>query len=562
MPRSAVPVLLALLTLAPAPADAQERATVADEIRVLVEGLRWDSTPAVGRVPIQEGALVAEFYHARSWQPAWREPGRVAGLLDAIHHATDNGLRPADYLLTPLDSLALRLGEPGAPAALRAEFDLLATEALARLATALREGAVDPRQLDSAWNFPPAEWPAQPAEVLEQIVASDSLAAAVAALAPSAPDYASLRAELARYRRLASGSWKPIPQGRELRPGARDARLPALRRRLAATGDLAPAKARSTSTRYDAATATAVRRYQRRLGLAADGVVGPRTLGELNLAPAARIATLRVNLERARWVLPGLPASYVAVNVPGYEARAVLEDTLRWEGRAVVGQPIKETPEFTAELTSIVLNPSWTVPPRILTEEILPEVRKDPGYLAAHAMRVLTSEGVVVNPDSVDWARYDGRTLPYRIVQAPGGSNPLGRVKFVLPNPYAVYLHDTPDRGDFARPTRALSHGCIRIERPVSLAEALVGDSAWTATALDSVLATGEERTITLPDPVPVLMLYWTAWVEADGIVNFRPDLYGRDAAVLAALNGKGASPDASGPVTPAPPRPGGPSPR
>lgn len=539
MQRSATAVLLALLATVPAAARAQERVTVAELIRARVEALRWDSTPAVGGVAIHEGALVAEFYHARSWLPAWREPGRVSGLLDAIHRASDDGLRPADYLLAELDSLSLLTGVPGASAALRAEFDLLATEALARLATALHEGAVDPERLDSAWNLPPAEWPGQPAEVLEGIVVSDSLARAVAALAPARPEYAALRAELARYRRLAAGTWRAIPPGPELRPGARDGRLPALRRRLAATGDLAPSKARSTSTRYDAATAAAVRRYQRRLGLAADGVVGVRTLAELNVVPAARIATLRVNLERARWVLPGLPPEYVAVNVAGYAAVAVVGDTVRWMGRAVVGQPIKETPEFTAELTTIVLNPSWTIPPQILTDEILPEVRRDPDYLAAHAMRVVAADGDTVNPATVDWSRYDGRTLPYRIVQAPGGTNPLGRIKFVLPNPYTVYLHDTPDRAAFRRPTRALSHGCIRIERPVTLAEALLAGSPWTPAALDSAMATGEERAIALPDPVPVLMLYWTAWADAAGAVQFRPDLYGRDAAVLAALDGR-----------------------
>ena len=315
-----------------------------------------------------------------------------------------------------------------------------------------------------------------------------------------------------------------------------DPRVPALRRRLAATGDLSPDDARLRPA-LRPVLAEGVTRFQSRLGLAPDGILGIRTRAELNVAPAARIKTIRVNLERGRWVLPGLGATFVAVNVAAYQAYYLRDDSLAWSGRAVVGQPYLQTPEFRARMTSIVLNPTWTVPPQILTDEVLPAIRRNPDYLARNSMQVIDRDGEVIDPAGIDWDAYDGRTLPYRIVQTPGGDNPLGRIKFLLPNAYQVYLHDTPSRALFQRPRRTFSHGCIRIQDPVALATLLLDDSTWTAAALDSVIALGQEATVPLERPVPVLMLYWTAWTAQDGALNFRPDVYGRDAGVLAALD-------------------------
>ena len=224
------------------------------------------------------------------------------------------------------------------------------------------------------------------------------------------------------------------------------------------------------SERYDRALSQGVVRFQARLGLVPDGVLGPRTRAELNAPPMLRIKTLRVNLERARWVLPGLGSTFVAVNIPAYRAYFVRDDSLVWSGRAVVGEPYLQTPEFQSRITSLVLNPTWTVPPQILTDEVLPDILRDSTYLARNGMQVLDGTGAVVDPADVDWGRYDGRTLPYRIVQVPGSQNPLGRIKFLFPNAYAVYLHDTPARSLFQRSRRTFSHGCIRVQHPMALA--------------------------------------------------------------------------------------------
>lgn len=527
---------LTVAVLVAAPAAAQDGVT--DILRARVESFRQGGALTVQGVALQSIDLLPDFYADRGYRPAWTAPGRLDALLSEVRASVEDGLTPRDYLLEPLERLTRGTSSGASGDTLRADVDLLATEALIRLAFSLRYGKVDPRRLDPAWNIRSAAAPRQAVQALGALISSDTLKRAVAALAPRHPLYVHLRDELARYRAIDSAGGLPtIEPGPNLGVGMTDARVPVLRRRLVATGDLSPDDASRSDSLYDRTVAEGVTRYQSRLGLAPDGILGIQTRAELNVAPAARIKTIRVNLERGRWVLPGLGATFVAVNIAAYQAYFLRDDSLAWSGRAVVGQPYLQTPEFRARMTSIVLNPTWTVPPQILTDEVLPAIRRDPGYLARHSMQVVNRDGAVVDPAGIDWDAYDGRTLPYRIVQTPGGGNPLGRIKFLLPNDYLVYLHDTPSRAMFQRPRRTFSHGCIRLQDPVALATLLLDDSAWTAAALDSVIALGQEATVPLKRPVPVLLLYWTAWTALDGALNFRPDVYGRDAGILAALD-------------------------
>jgi len=513
--------------LAITPASAQAPDSVAASIRGRVEALRAGKPVTASGVRLLAVDALPSFYSQRDFRAAWTDPSRLAALLEAVRASAEDGLTPADYLFQPLERLRPAASDPHASALLRADLDLLATEALIRLVSSLRYGKVAP-----------AESIEPPPPILETLMASDTLAGAVAALAPRNPLYLRLRAALARYRAVDSaGGWPTIAPGPTLTVGMKDPRVPTLRRRLAESGDLPDFAAAVPGERYDRSLAAGVAHFQARLGLAADGVVGPRTIGELNVAVSVRTRIIRVNLERARWVLPGLGPTFVAVNIPAYEAYYVRNDSLVWSGRAVVGQPYLETPQFSARMTYLVLNPTWTVPPQILTDEVLPDIRRDTTYLARNHMLVIDRDGEAVDPALVDWEAYDGRTLPYRIVQTPGGGNPLGRIKFMFPNQYAVYLHDTSEPNLFLRPRRSFSHGCIRIQHPMALASELLGDSTWTPAALDSVVALGRETTVPLPAPVPVLIVYWTAWTDQSGALNFRPDLYGRDGAVLQALD-------------------------
>lgn len=550
MNRAASLVALGIIALlaGTVPAAAQDADAVARSIRARTDSLQSGRGVTVLGVALQARSVLPEFYADRDYQPAWRDRGRLDQLLTAIRASRDDGLLPRDYLLAPLERLAPYAARPATSPGLRADLDLLATEALIRLAYSLRHGKTDPARVDSSWSIPPLAPPQRPAQFLGTLVASDTLIGAVAALAPRHPWYRRLRQELVRYRALDSaGGWPTIEPGPNLRVGMTDPRVPTVRRRLVATGDLPPRDAAATGQRFDSTLATALARFQARLGLAPDGVLGVRSRAELNVQPVARIKSLRVNLERGRWVLPVMPDTLVTVNVSAFEAAFLRGDSVAWSGRAVVGEPFQQTPEFRARMTYLVLNPTWTVPPKILTDETLPAIRRDTAYLARNGMRVLDRDGAVVDPSTIDWSRYDGRTLPYRIVQEPGGANPLGRVKFVFPNAYQVYLHDTPARTLFERPRRTFSHGCIRVERPMALAEILLGDSTWTAAALDSAVALGTEQTIPLATPVSVFVLYWTAWAAEDGAVHFRPDVYGRDTDILAALDApftfRGATP-------------------
>ncbi|MDA8107444.1 MAG: L,D-transpeptidase family protein [Betaproteobacteria bacterium] len=238
-----------------------------------------------------------------------------------------------------------------------------------------------------------------------------------------------------------------------------------------------------------------------------------------------------------RWVAQNLKGDYLVVDIAGFHAQLTLGGRVAWSSRVVVGRPYRKTPVFRAALRTIVLNPSWNVPPTILEEDVVPKLVKDPGFLARNHMRVLDFAGHAVDPATIDWARYVGRKLPYQIVQAAGDDNPLGRLKFLFPNPHDVYLHDTPAKALFEEPERAFSSSCIRVEHPLELALLLLDDpERWNAETLRAAIAIGETRTIPVKRRVPVMLLYWTAQARADGTVEFHPDLYARDAQVLKGL--------------------------
>ena len=351
-------------------------------------------------------------------------------------------------------------------------------------------------------------------------------------LRPTGAYYKGLRAALAQYRQYAArGGWAALPKGEVLKPGMNDARLPALRKRLQAEGFNAPADA---ATMYDDATVAAVRAFQQRHGLSADGVIGAGTLALLNVPVSARINTLRLNQERVRWVFHDLGPQFVVVHIAGFQAAYLDHGKRRWVGRVIVGKPFRQTPLFKAEISYLEFNPTWTVPPTILRQDLLPKIRGDRSTLKQKNLEVLDSQGKVVDPSNVDWQRFH-----YTLRQKAGADNALGRVKFMFPNPHSVYLHDTPSRELFAQSERAFSSGCIRIERPLELAEALLGDSSkWNQQAIEAAVASNRTQRVNLPRKVPVMLMYLTAFPDPQGQIQFRRDLYARDAERLKALDG------------------------
>jgi L,D-transpeptidase YcbB len=505
---------------------------VSEALRARVAQLRTERVVRVDGAQIAARRLIAAFYERRDFRPAWTRPDQAAALAAAIDGSRSHGLDPDDYHAAALRRLAI-----GATSASdEADRELLRTDALVRLAYHLRFGKANPRELHPGWNFTRSLDAIDPVPALEAILAAPSLHDAVERYAPALPSYARLREALARYRAIeTAGGWPAVGRGATLAPGASDPRVAALRERLVASGDLA--REAGAPERFDEALESAVRRFQDRHGLEVDGIVGRRTLAALDVDVARRIDQLRVNLERVRWVAQDLAGDYLIVDIAGFSARLVLDGRPVWSSRVVVGRPYRRTPVFRATLAHVVLNPTWTVPPTILREDVLPKLVQDPGYLERHHMQVVDAGARLVDAAGIAWGRYRSGGFPYQIVQAPGDDNPLGQVKFLLPNPHAVYLHDTPAGRLFEKTERAFSSGCIRLEKAFDLAVLVLDDpERWSADGLRTAIRTGETRTMRVSRRVPVMLLYFTAEADEDGTVRFRPDLYGRDPGVLAAL--------------------------
>jgi murein L,D-transpeptidase YcbB/YkuD len=364
-------------------------------------------------------------------------------------------------------------------------------------------------------------------------------------LDPDHPQFAALLDALRRYREIAAaGGWPVVPRGEVIGEGdvADAARLRALAQRLHAEGFLAaiPAEYQGTaeataasSLPYSAALAEAVRAFQRTRTLAPDGRLGPETQAELAVSVEERLRQIALNLERWRWVPDDFGATTVLVNIPGYTLDVEVDRTVVESMAVVVGGKGWETPVFGDEIEHLVLNPYWNVPPRILAEEVLPSIQADPGYLARHDMEVVRGESDAAAPVADPWLLGVDRGV--RVRQRPGPRNPLGQVKFMFPNPHNVYLHDTSSRSSFARADRSASHGCIRVERPIELAELLLRRSSWSSERLRSTIAAGEPAQVPLPEKLPVYLLYFTASVRPDGALHFYEDVYGIDAAHRAA---------------------------
>lgn len=537
-PAGCVRRLAGLLLLVTWIAGAAGGAAAQELAAAIEERLDLAAATAEGRAGT-EIAGIRQFYADREFRPLWIEPSganekaRIAAA--AIAAADLDGLNPADYFA---GAISERLA--ATDAAGQAELEVLLSRAVAQFAADLMAGRLVPLEVDSEMRIEP-ERPGA-ATILAAVDSVPDLAAYLASFAPQTPNYTRLKEALATYRMVAAaGGWSRIAEGPSLKPGMSDPRVPALRQRLIEAGDLAadvvvPPEAAFT---YDAALEAAVRRFQWRHGLTQDGVVGAKTIAALNVPVETRIQQMLLNMERRRWMPDDLGERYVFVNMADFELKVVDGQRTIHDTRVVVGTPYHRTPVFSDLMTYIVLNPYWNITPTIARNEILPKLRKDASYLAKNNIVVLSdwSDGAVpVDPAQIDWTQVSARSFPYKLRQEPGEHNALGRIKFMFPNPYNIYLHDTPSRQLFQETVRSFSHGCIRVQNPVDLAAVLLGADGWTKDKLEAAIAAGDQRVITLRKPIPVHLTYLTAWVNKDGSIHFRNDIYGRDARLAAAL--------------------------
>ncbi|QCQ23006.1 L,D-transpeptidase family protein [Desulfoglaeba alkanexedens] len=498
---------------------------------------------------IHVGEDLIRFYADRSFAPAWTDANGLNDLGDELpvhlSGARDHGLDPEDYHLGCIEALAddirRRSQKGGPPDVVRlASIDILMSDAFLIFASHLACGKVDPEKFHPLWLSPKHK--TDILAELKRLLEHRDLRHALGRFAPPHPEYRRLVQAGRELRAVVVGSsWPEVPPGPTLHPGDTSRRVVVLRERLARSGDLPAGEAPVAAAEFfDPFLEEAVRRFQKRHGLAVDGVVGPRTLASLNVPPETRLRQILVNLERWRWLPRHLGDRYILVNVAGFSLEAYRSGEKVLTMRVIVGKSYQRTPVFSEKMRYIEVNPYWNVPSSIAVKEYLPKIRKDPGFLKANHMELLSGWGPssrVLDPRAIDWSRVTQDNFPGRIRQLPGPWNALGRIKFMFPNAFNVYLHDTPERHLFVRPRRALSHGCIRVENPVDLALfVLQNDTSWTREQVKSLIDSGERHVIPLPHPVMVHLLYWTAWVDEAGVIHFREDIYGRDEILSDAL--------------------------
>jgi murein L,D-transpeptidase YcbB/YkuD len=508
-------------------------------------------TPLASRDPLPSGdnlSDVAKFYQLLNYSPAWVVEGGLSPegeeLLSLFRSSHLIGLEPSDYFTPSIQSQLSKYrqvsnagrGQMARDAAL---LDVSLTNSFLRYARHKSVGRVDPRQVEPDWPVAP-----QAPGLIEGLAnhfETGGPREAAESVEARHPQYRALLNALRGYRALeAAGGWAPIPDGSDLALRSRGPRVTMLRKRL----DLQVAG--RDSAVFDAGLKSAVEAFQKRHGLSVTGKVDKSTLAALNVPVDERIRQIELSLERARWLPAGFGSRYILVNIPEAVLRVVREDSVVFLTRAVIGKASRQTPVLVDTMTSVVLNPSWNLPPVVVDEDVLPKLARNTDYLKKKNIKVYRGWGRAereIHPDSVNWARWTSRTMPYHLRMEAGPANALGRVKFLFPNDEHVYIHDSPQRSLYRQEQRLYSSGCVRIERARDLASYLLTElPRWDKERLAEVFASGEEKSVALARPIPVYFVYFTAWVGPDGSLHFRPDVYGRD-QLLAAKLADGARP-------------------
>jgi murein L,D-transpeptidase YcbB/YkuD len=511
-----------------------------EQLRAGIEAAGHPPRMTIQREAIHALDSLVRFYERRVFRPVWicddgLQPHAEA-LVQVISQAEREGMRSASYHLSRLEKLMAELRQGAAQDLSRnqhawVDLELLLTDAFFSYGSHVLTGQIDPRELKEAWF---GDRPQVDLEtVLQQALETNRVVELLHNLRPTHAGYAGLQKALASYRDIAArGGWPVIPDGPKLQRGDRGPRVAALRNRLLLTADLDRASAPVNDV-FDAALERGVQRFQERHGIEADGVIGTSTLAALNVPAEARVRQIEFNMERWRWLPQELGDRYILVNIANFALDVVEHGQSVLAMRVVAGKPARRTPFFSAAMTYLVLSPHWYVPPTIAIQDKLPLIRRDPAFVARQNFKIYRDgEGgpTRVDPMSVDWSSVSAHNFPYRLRQDPGPRNALGRVKFMFPNPYNVYLHDTPSRELFAKTERAFSSGCIRLEKPIELAEYLLRDDPrWSRQKILATIEKGAEQVVHLPTSIPVYLFYWTAWVNEDGVVHFRKDIYERD---------------------------------
>lgn len=524
------------LTVLSATAENRSVTVSADAIRGQLTKNAWEG--------MNEAELVRlrHFYAQRDYQPIWTVKDDSGVLLDTalsfIGRADEEGLVSSDYHIE-----TLRRWHEEFPDQISLPLELGTTRSLLALIHDLSNGRLAATLADPDWYIPQRRL--DPVNFLQQNIASinsaKQLEQVLANLPPDTPQYNALKRLLIRLRTLvATGTvWTRIPDDiPSIHPGTRHAVIPLIRQRIREAYYIFEKPeydiVNNDSELYDDQLEAAVKAFQHQYGLNTDGVIGKNTRRAMNVTATEHIQQLRITLERLRWLPRELSNRYVLVNIAGFNLVAIQNNVRMLNMRIVVGRDYRSTPSFNSRVSHLVLNPYWNVPASIASKDLLPKQKRNPDYFASEGIRIFSDYHyeLELDPDAIDWHAFN-RSFPYVLRQDPGKKNALGTVKFMFPNPFSIYLHDTPSKSLFQRDIRTFSSGCIRLEKPLQLAEFVLGSSFKKANILEKT-SSGKTQTVHLPEPIPIYLLYLTAWSDEQGEVHFSADVYGRDKRALA----------------------------
>ncbi|WP_373092175.1 murein L,D-transpeptidase [Zhongshania sp.] len=516
-----------------------------DQLRQTIEN--WSSGyPAVAlNEAILNKDIINNFYINRQFEFAWftantlSAQGRV--LISSIAGIGSEGLLPLDYHSAKIQTLL----NTDLPTQDVAAFDILLSDAFLSLASHLQAGKVDPLALSTEWEANRRH--SNLSALLQRVTDSGDVARVLDSLRPKQSRYYRLKIALTKVSALSNLAWQhPLAETPLLKLSTSDNRIPVITQRLKVWGDLHSGHVLESDgpaddefpLMYTPALAEAVKMFQRRHGLEADGIIGRETIKAINISPEERAKQIIVNMERWRWLAADLGDKHLLVNIAAFELKIIDNNETVFVKPVVVGRNYRKTPVFSNKIRYLVLNPTWTVPYKLAVQDKLADIQKDPGYLNRLGIRVFRGDSAVaIDPYTIHWDEITTRNFPFRLVQGPGPQNALGQVKFMFPNPHDVYLHDTPSRELFKKAERAFSSGCIRVSDPLELAEFLLRDQGWDKERIAASIAKGVTETVSLKTSLPIHIEYWTAWVDRQGVLNFRNDIYERDQPLWQALN-------------------------